>query len=119
MWPATWRFRFFQRLRGEGHFVEVSGVQEVSLFLGFLIYFCSPKDPGKHPEKGLFPTFLFFSDGIGALIPCVFLSYTIPETNIAPDNGFLQKETSLPAIHLQVLWRVGFKGRVPGVSKRG
>ena len=28
--------------------------------------------------------------------------FTLPETNIAPENGSSQKETSLPTIHFQV-----------------
>ena len=30
-----------------------------------------------------------------------FWIYTLPETNIAPENGPSQKETSLPTIHFQ------------------
>ena len=29
--------------------------------------------------------------------------FTLPETNIAPENGPSQKETSLPTIHFQAL----------------
>ena len=29
--------------------------------------------------------------------------YTLPETNIAPENRHSQKESSLPTIHFQVL----------------
>ena len=33
----------------------------------------------------------------------IMIDYTLPETNIAPENGPSQKETSLPIIHFQVL----------------
>ena len=32
-----------------------------------------------------------------------FQGYTLPKTNIAPENNDSQKETSIPTIHFQVL----------------
>ena len=33
----------------------------------------------------------------------MFMHYTLPETNIAPENIPSQKEISIPTIHVQVL----------------
>ena len=41
-----------------------------------------------------------FADGNASFFGCYC---TLPKTNIAPENGPSQKETSIPTIHFQVL----------------
>ena len=45
--------------------------------------------------------------------PLIYQVYTLPKTNIAPENRPSEKETTIPTIHFQVLLTVSFREGSP------